>query len=222
LRLFKAEEIEEWPLTGTSPTSLSELLLQKDSQGAQSIYRLDQLDNNPLSQSTKKRKLAGENRQLWCCGRNDLTISSLLFILGLLIPTSFFFNCIDPLENFAQGMEDIQSEDMTKIARRDLQVAKDFGPNAQPSLSRVDIQLNLPFTAESKDFGLGRLNRQPFPIKVIFEGSNVIEGIKSLIPLGVASEEMPKFLTELHSMATNKLTVDLDEDNGNSQRVTKG
>jgi hypothetical protein len=119
-------------------------------------------------------------------------------------------------------MEDIQSEDITKIARRDLRVAKDFGPNAQPSLSRVDLQLNLPYTSQAKDFKLGRLNRQPFPMKVIFEGSNVIEGIKSLIPLGVATEAMPKFLTDLHSMATNKLTVDLDEDNGNSQRIIKG
>ncbi|KAG0318432.1 hypothetical protein BGZ97_003783 [Linnemannia gamsii] len=186
MRLFKAEEMEEWPLTGNSPKSLSELLLQKDSQGAQSIYRLNQLDNNPLSGSTKKRKLA------------------------------------DPRENYAQGMEDIQSEDITKIARRDLRVAKDFGPNAQPSLSRVDLQLNLPYTSQAKDFKLGRLNRQPFPMKVIFEGSNVIEGIKSLIPLGVATEAMPKFLTDLHSMATNKLTVDLDEDNGNSQRIIKG
>ncbi|KAF9903130.1 hypothetical protein EC991_004156 [Linnemannia zychae] len=186
MRLFRAKEIEEWPLTGNSPNSLSELLLRKDSQGAQSIYRLNQLDNNPLSSFTKKRKLT------------------------------------DPRENYAQGMEDIQSEDMNKIARRDLRVAKDFGPNAQPSLSRVDVQLNLPYTGEAKDFRLGRLNRQPFPIKVVFEGSNVIEGIKSLIPLGVATEAMPKFLTDLHSMATNKLTVDLDEENGNAQRITKG
>ncbi|KAG0371861.1 hypothetical protein BGX24_001068 [Mortierella sp. AD032] len=186
MRLFRAEEVEEWPLTGNSPKSLSELLLQKDSQGAQSIYRLNQLDNNPLSSSTKKRKLA------------------------------------DPRENYTQGMEDIQSEDMNKIARRGLRVVKDFGPNAQPSLSRVDVHLKLPYTAEAKDFALGRLNRQPFPIKVVFEGSNVIEGVKNLIPLGVATEAMPKFLTDLHSMATNKLTVDLDEENGNTQRITKG
>ncbi|KAF9122813.1 hypothetical protein BG015_005467 [Linnemannia schmuckeri] len=186
MRVFKAEELEEWPLTGNSPKSLSELLLQKDSQGAQSIYRLNQLDSNPLSGTTKKRKLE------------------------------------DPRTNYAQGMEDIQSEDMNKIVRRDLRVAKDFGPNDQPNLSRVDIQLNLPYTEQAKDFELGRLNRQPFPVKVIFEGSNVIEGIKSLIPLGVATEAMPKFLTNLHSMATNKLTVDLDEDDEDGQRITKG
>ncbi|KAF8928257.1 hypothetical protein BGZ47_001729 [Haplosporangium gracile] len=185
MRVFKAEEIEEWPLTGNSPKSLSELLLQKDSQGAQSIYRLDQLDSNPLSSTTKKRKLE------------------------------------DPRTTYAQGMEDIQSEDMNKIVRRDLRVVKDFGPNAQPNLSRVDIQLNLPYTEQAKDFELGRLNRQPFPVKIIFEGPNVIEGIKSLIPLGVATEAMPKFLTSLHSMATNKLTVDLDEDDENAQRITK-
>ncbi|KAF9923338.1 hypothetical protein FBU30_006608 [Linnemannia zychae] len=186
LRLFKAEEIKEWPLTGNSPRSLSELLLQKDSQGAQSIYRLDQFDSNPLSGSIKRRKI------------------------------------IDPRETYAQGMDDIQSEDIAKIARRDYQVSKEFGPNAQPSLPRVDFQLNLPYTTKAKDFELGRLNRQPFPIKVIFEGTNVIEGIKSLIPLGVATEEMPKFLTDLHSMAANKLTVDIDENDENVQRISKG
>lgn len=186
MRVFRAQEIEEWPLTGNSPKSLSELLLQKDSQGAQSIYRLDQLDINPLSSTIKKRKIE------------------------------------DPRKHYAQGMEDIQSEDMNRIVRRDLRVAKDFGPNAQPNLSRVDLQLNLPYTAQAKDFKLGRMNQQPFPVKIIFEGPNVIEGIKSLIPLGVATEAMPKFLTDLHSMGANKLTVDLDEDDETVQRITKG
>lgn len=119
-------------------------------------------------------------------------------------------------------MQDIQAEDMDMIAARDRFVATEFGSNPQPSLNRVDLQLNLPYTTKSKDFNLGRLTRQPFPIKVVLEGSNVIEGIKNLVPLGVARNPMPVFLTELHSMATNNLTVDLDEENDNQQRITTG
>ncbi|KAF9195624.1 hypothetical protein BGZ50_004022 [Haplosporangium sp. Z 11] len=192
LRLFKASEVKEWPLSGRSPKSLAELLLLKESQGALSRYRLNQLDDNPLSNTLKKRKTE------------------------------------DPHVKYARGMQDIKAEDMNKIVSRERVVATEFGPNAQPTLQRVDVQLNLPYTQKARDFELGRLNRQPFPIKVVFEGSNVIEGIKSLIPLGVAQPGMPRFLTELHSMATNRLTVDLDEQgtdtstDGDRMRVTPG
>ncbi|KAG0212092.1 hypothetical protein BGX28_006853 [Mortierella sp. GBA30] len=189
LRLFKANEVEEWPLSGKSPESLAALLLQKESQGALSRYRLNQLDDNPLSTTPKKRKIE------------------------------------DPHQKYAKGAQDIRAEDMSRIAIRDRTIASEFGPNTQPSLSRVDIQLNLPYTDKAKDFELGRLNRQPFPMKVIFEGPNVIEGIKNLIPLGMADPiGMPKFLTELHSMATNSLTVDMDEEgtSGVKHRISKG
>ncbi|KAF9355075.1 hypothetical protein BGX26_007011 [Mortierella sp. AD094] len=185
LRLFKASGIEEWPLTGKSPTSLAELLLHRDSQGPHSRYRLNQLDDNPLSGAPKKRKLE------------------------------------DPHEKYTRGMQDIRTVDEAKIASRDRFVAADFGPNPQPNLHRVDLQINLPYTTEAKDFRLGRLTKQPFPIKVVLEGSNVIEGVKSLIPLGIAQNPMPKFLTELHSMGSNSINIDLD-DEGNKQRITTG
>ncbi|KAI1317807.1 hypothetical protein EDD11_007829 [Mortierella claussenii] len=186
LRTFKGNEIEDWPLTGKSPKSLADLLLHKDSQGSHSRYRLNHLDDNPLSTVLKKRKPE------------------------------------DPLEKYTHGMQDIRAEDMNKIATRDRFVATEFGPNEQPSLHKVDLQLNLPFTTESVDFSLGRLTRQPFPIKVVLEGSNVIEGIKQLIPLGVAQNPMPKFLTELHSIASNNLTVDMDVEDGTTQRISTG
>ncbi|KAG0046228.1 hypothetical protein BGZ83_008596 [Gryganskiella cystojenkinii] len=188
LRLFKAEEVDEWPLTGRSPSSLAELLLQKDSQGAHSRYRLNQLDDNPLSGAPKTRK------------PEDLG------------------------QTYSKGMSStvIQAEDMNRIASRDRFVRIDFGPNPQPSLQKVDLQLNLPYTTEAKDFALGRLTRQPFPVKVHFEGTNVIEGIRNLIPLGIASNPMPSFLTELHSMATSTVTVDVDEENSKRLRVTPG
>ncbi|KAF9171550.1 hypothetical protein BGX21_007962 [Mortierella sp. AD011] len=185
LRLFKASGIEEWPLTGKSPTSLAELLLHRDSQGPHSRYRLNQLDDNPLSGALKKRKLQ------------------------------------DPHEKYTRGMQDIRTIDEAKIASRDRFVAANFGPNPQPNLHRVDLQINLPYTTEAKDFRLGRLTKQPFPIKVVLEGSNVIEGVRSLIPMGIAQNPMPKFLTELHSMGSNSISVDLD-DEGNKQLVTTG
>ena len=218
----------EWPLTGKSPTSLAALLLQKESQGAFSRYRLNQLDENPLSSAPKKRKAEGRLKTL--CARKW---GDCLGCLSEMICRSLFPNTdsyrpivtIDSLQKYAKGEQDICAEDMSKIASRNRTVASEFGPNAQPSLSRVDIQLNLPYTSRAKDFELGRLNRQAFPMKVILEGSNVIEGLKSLIPLGMTGPTgMPKFLTELHSMATNSLTVDVDEDDasGEKYRVTTG
>ncbi|KAG0089308.1 hypothetical protein BGZ93_005470 [Podila epicladia] len=188
LRLFRASEAEEWPLSGKSPLSLAELLLTKESQGAHSRYRLNQLDENPLSQTTKKRKKE------------------------------------DPQETYAQGMQDIRAVDIKRIVRRDHFVASNFGPNAQPSLSRVDLQLRLPFTLQSAEFTLGRLTKQPFLIKITMEGSNVIDGLKNMIPLGLntSNQALPPFLSELHSMATNSLTVDLEEGSGSKQRITKG
>ncbi|KAG0225779.1 hypothetical protein BGX31_007509 [Mortierella sp. GBA43] len=184
LRAFKASEIEEQPLTGKIPASLGELLLNRDSQGSYSRYRLNQVDSNPLSSIPQKRKTE------------------------------------DPQHKYRKGMQDIQAEDIDMIAARDRFVSAEFGSNPQPCLNRVDLQLNLPYTSTSKDFNLGRSTRQPFPIKVVLEGSNVIEGIKSLVPLGVAKNPMPAFLTELHSMATNNLIVDLDEED--QLRITNG
>ncbi|KAG0346873.1 hypothetical protein BG004_000622 [Podila humilis] len=178
LELFRASKVEEWPLAGKSPTSLADLLLRKESQGAISQYRLNQMDDNPLSHAPKKRKKE------------------------------------DAQEKYAQGMQDIEAVDIIKVARRDQVIATDFGPNTQPSLSRVDIQLQLPFTTQSDDFNLGQLTRQPFPIKITMEGTNVIAGLCSMIPLGLnkSGQSLPPFLSELHSMATNTLTVDLEEE----------
>ncbi|KAG0343058.1 hypothetical protein BG000_009377 [Podila horticola] len=73
--------------------------------------------------------------------------------------------------------------------------------------------------AEWKDFVLA-----PFPIKISMEGSNVIDGLKNMIPLGLntSNQALPPFLSELHSMATNSLAVDLEEGSDNKQRITKG
>lgn len=131
---------------------------------------------------------------------------------------------VDPQDKYAQGMQDIQAVDIKRIARRDHFVATYFGPNKQPSLSQVDIQLHLPFTLQSTEFTLGRLTRQPFPIKISMEGSNVIDGLKDMIPLGLntSNQALPPFLSELHSMAANSLTVDLEEGSDSKQRITKG
>ncbi|KAF8951271.1 hypothetical protein BGZ52_012727 [Haplosporangium bisporale] len=65
---------------------------------------------------------------------------------------------------------------------------------------------------------------QPFPIKISMEGLNVIDGLKDMIPLGLntSNQALPPFLSELHSMAANSLTVDLEEGSDSKQRITKG
>ncbi|KAF9166550.1 hypothetical protein DFQ26_007622 [Actinomortierella ambigua] len=159
VRLFKAAKIEEWPLTGKSPTSLAELLLNRDSQGQFSRYRLGQVDDNPLLHAPTKRKAP--------------TVS----------------------DNFSRGMDDIEPENIHQIVMRENQVAQEFGPNTQPALPKVSIRLDLPYTANSKDYALGRLTKRVFPVGVVLEGSNVIEGIKELVPLGIAEDPLPSFLT---------------------------
>ncbi|KAG0231758.1 hypothetical protein BGW41_002110 [Actinomortierella wolfii] len=175
-RLFKAEKIEEWPLSGKIPSSLAELLLHRESQGYFSMYRLDQVDNNPLLHMPAKRKAPS--------------------------PTD------SPLRN----MEDIEPENNEEISNREVQVAQEFGSNTQPALSKVNIRLDLPYTANSKSYALGRLTKRVFPVSVVLEGSNVIEGIKELVPLGIAEDPLPSFLSELHSMAKNSLTVSIDDE----------
>ncbi|KAF9976230.1 hypothetical protein BGZ73_008937 [Actinomortierella ambigua] len=175
VRLFKAAKIEEWPLTGKSPTSLAELLLHRESQGQYSRYRLGQVDDNPLLHTPAKRKA----------------------------PTV--------ADKFSRGMDDIEPENLDQIVTRESQIAQEFGPNIQPALPKVRIGLDLPYTTSSKDFDLGRLTRRAFPISVVLEGSNVIEGIKELVSLGIAEDPLPTFLSELHSMAKNSFTVSMNE-----------
>jgi hypothetical protein len=53
----------------------------------------------------------------------------------------------------------------------------------------------------------------PFSCKVKFEGVSVIEGIKELVPLGVAVVPLPPHLANLHSSAKNHFLLrDRDEE----------
>ncbi|KAF9583672.1 hypothetical protein BGW38_008888 [Lunasporangiospora selenospora] len=175
LKLFNADKLEERQLSGRSPESLADMLLHKESQGALSTYRMNQLEDNPLVPMPRKRK------------------------------------AIDLDQKYAEGIEHLRAEDMDRIVSRDCFVAADFGPNAQPRLEKVDINLRLPFTQRSKDFDYGKGNSEPFPIKVTLEGTSVIEGLKELALLGIAENPLPKFLVNLHSNATNSVTIEHED-----------
>jgi hypothetical protein len=59
LKTFVCDEIEEWDLKGKYVDSLEKLLLHRQSQGTYSRYRLNQVDDNPLSFPSKKLKKDG-------------------------------------------------------------------------------------------------------------------------------------------------------------------
>ncbi|KAF9217466.1 hypothetical protein BGZ59_004071 [Podila verticillata] len=103
-----------------------------------------------------------------------------------------------------------------------------LAPNTLPASSTViyfiwftnsEYLLSGTIKAEWRDFILA-----PFPIKISMEGLNVIDGLKDMIPLGLntSNQALPPFLSELHSMAANSLTVDLEEGSDSKQRITKG
>jgi len=48
----------------------------------------------------------------------------------------------------------------------------------------------------------------PITTTIRFEGTNVIEGIKKMIPLEIAKRPLPTFMSNLHSLAKNYLEVD--------------
>ncbi|CAG8584963.1 5457_t:CDS:2 [Cetraspora pellucida] len=77
-------------------------------------------------------------------------------------------------------------------------VDENFGPNEQPSLDVVEIKLT------SAD---NQLEEESISTTVVFEGSNVIEGIKKMVTSGLAVSPLPKFLLELHSNSKNYIEV---------------
>ncbi|CAG8618598.1 23151_t:CDS:2 [Gigaspora rosea] len=71
---------------------------------------------------------------------------------------------------------------------KDNAIDDNFGPNEQPSLDVVEI-------------------KSPISTTVVFEGSNVIEGVKKMVTSGYAILPLPKFLVELHSSSKNYIEV---------------
>ena len=65
MKTFVCNEIEEWDLKGKYVDSLEKLLLHRQSQGTYSRYRLNQVDDNPLSFPSKKLKKDGTIYWAW-------------------------------------------------------------------------------------------------------------------------------------------------------------
>lgn len=70
--LLHCQTLEEVKLSGRDMFSLKELVLNKSSQGAFSMYRLNQLDGNPLSRKRKREK----ERQTGAMQSQDIHVTS--------------------------------------------------------------------------------------------------------------------------------------------------
>ncbi|RIB31029.1 hypothetical protein C2G38_2052286 [Gigaspora rosea] len=82
-----------------------------------------------------------------------------------------------------------------QMKSKDNAIDDNFGPNEQPSLDVVEIKK------------LETLEESPISTTVVFEGSNVIEGVKKMVTSGYVIPPLPKFLVELHSSSKNYIEV---------------
>ncbi|KAF0532165.1 centromere protein N-like [Gigaspora margarita] len=116
------------------------------------------------------------------------------------IYSQYRLNQVDdsPLEHTSKGPN---VDDQMKS--KDNAIDDNFGPNEQPSLDVVEIKLDMPFNTYTDD----HLEEPPISTTVVFEGSNVIEGVKKMVTSGYVIPPLPKFLVELHSSSKNYIEV---------------
>jgi hypothetical protein len=62
--------------------------------------------------------------------------------------------------------------------------------------------LSTPFHTSNDD------QSTPISMTVLFEGTNVIEGIKKMIMAGIAEPPLPAYLADIHSNGKNYIEVD--------------
>ncbi|CAG8564114.1 21_t:CDS:2 [Funneliformis mosseae] len=84
-----------------------------------------------------------------------------------------------------------------KLKKDDAVVDDDFGPNEQPS-----IDLTFPLHNDQMNDSMS------LSATVLFEGTNVIEGLKKMITAGIAEPPLPAYLADLHSNGKNYIEVD--------------
>ncbi|CAB4406419.1 unnamed protein product [Rhizophagus irregularis] len=112
-------------------------------------------------------------------------------------------NISDIPENIDQ-FEDMMDEDnILLLKQRDTAANDNFGPNEQPSLDMVEIKLSTPLHTSNNDD-----QSTPLSMTVLFEGTNVIEGIKKMIMAGIAEPPLPAYLADIHSNGRNYIEVD--------------
>jgi len=97
----------------------------------------------------------------------------------------------------------VVQEDAREVRKKAKVATDQFGPNPQPEMRRVEYQVRTTFKSRSSKVSYDG----DFPMKVVFEGGNVIEGIKSLLPSGIAKGPLPPHIANLHSAAANSFII---------------
>ncbi|RUS22573.1 kinetochore protein CHL4 like-domain-containing protein [Jimgerdemannia flammicorona] len=97
----------------------------------------------------------------------------------------------------------IVPEEREVVEGRLAEVGEKFGWNVVNGVEKVDVKLALPFHETPTSL-------TDFTMHIRFEGPNVMEGIRRLIPLGVAVAPLPEWLVEMPSVAANKIVVGRD------------
>jgi len=89
------------------------------------------------------------------------------------------------------------------VERRIREVDERFGWNKIEGVERVEVKLAFPFHDTPTD-------PEDFTMHIRLDGPNVMEGVRRLVPLGVAVAPLPEWLVEMPSAAANRVVVDRD------------
>lgn len=180
------EKIDELTLAGRHVDALADLVLNQQSQGPYSKYRQGQVDVNPLC---RKHPL----RERTCSGgmgggdRWRLTRPSAATVARAPGPRD----------------GDIVDEDSEEKQKRLQATDAAFGMGKQPALQRVQFEFARPLVSER----LGASGSTTLHCRLRLSGTNVIGGIRALVPAGLADDPLPPHLAELHSMASSTITL---------------
>jgi hypothetical protein len=102
-------------------------------------------------------------------------------------------------------VEDIQLQrDTAKL------VAATFGTQELPCIPRVDLDVHTDYTPPTSSIASGGGSTYPFVIKVRFEGSSVLQGLRCLAPAGLTTKQLPEVLSNLHSAQSTSLVMQAD------------
>lgn len=108
----------------------------------------------------------------------------------------------DPKSTMTYSVE----EDQELTNKRKGEATHAFGDLELPALDRVEFKFSTGLHGKAVDMEY----EEVYKCKARFEGMNILEGLKELMQLGIASCPLPPYLEQLHSMEKTKFILNAD------------
>lgn len=232
-------EARELELKGKDADSLLEMVLHQQSMGPFVAYRLGEHDSNPFDIHAKRQKTQEVPRE-----ERHRNASAALH--GKTRPWAMLTGdglhaCLCACRTgragggrgcgggcFARSRDRgvVWSSRAAEVAKNRIQGGRDVvictsavpgrNPASHPPPSSLGLCAVAAPQLETRYRG-GKYDIDgPFFCRVKFEGTSVIEGIRSLVPLGVASAPLPAHIADLHSTARSSYVLQEPDRNGAS------